>query len=265
MNPPPPRSYSHTATNSRVLAEILSDGIAGQRILDVGAGEGFFTSLVGDEIKRRGFEPSEVITACDLNPENFRYPDCRCMRIDANGRLPFEDDSFDVVCSIEVIEHLEDQFAFTRELYRITRPGGKVIVTTPNILNINSRVRNLVCGFGLLFNPLKLEHDRRGDAVHASSGHIHPVSYYFLAYQFHRAGFTLISALYDRHKKSAFGWLLVFWPLVATGFHLFRRKLARKSPETYAGNLEFINELNSIGMLTARTVIVRGRKQRRDA
>lgn len=47
-------------------------------------------------------------------------------------RLPTEDESFDVVVSIDVHEHLDECRPFSRELARIVRPGGTVIVTTPN-------------------------------------------------------------------------------------------------------------------------------------
>jgi SAM-dependent methyltransferase len=46
--------------------------------------------------------------------------------------LPFEDDSFDVVVSLDVQEHLSDPVTFLKEVARITRPLGHVLVTTPN-------------------------------------------------------------------------------------------------------------------------------------
>jgi SAM-dependent methyltransferase len=254
----PIRSYSHPATSVAVLEAVAEQGLRGQRILDVGAGEGYFASLVGARAEKDGLDPATVITACDLNPDNFRYSRCACERIDANGRLPFDDGSFDAACSIEVVEHLEDQFAFARELFRVVKPGGRAIITTPNILNINSRIRNLTCGFPLLFGPLKPDHDGAGDAVHASSGHIHPVSFYYLEYQFRRAGFADVRVRYDRHKSSAFGWLILLWPFLMVGFLAFRMRLARKQPANLAANRQSIALLNSIGMLTARTVVVEG-------
>jgi ubiquinone/menaquinone biosynthesis C-methylase UbiE len=44
----------------------------------------------------------------------------------------FPDDSFDIVVSIDVLEHMNDERPFLRELYRVTKPGGTAIVTVPN-------------------------------------------------------------------------------------------------------------------------------------
>ncbi len=49
-----------------------------------------------------------------------------------HDRLPAEDGAFDVVIALDVQEHLHDPRAFNRELFRVVRPGGHVVVTTPN-------------------------------------------------------------------------------------------------------------------------------------
>jgi SAM-dependent methyltransferase len=50
------------------------------------------------------------------------------------GQMPFSDETFDLVFSDSVIEHLEDPAAAVRDMARVTRPGGWVVVTTPNRL-----------------------------------------------------------------------------------------------------------------------------------
>ncbi len=47
-------------------------------------------------------------------------------------RLPFNDESFDVVVSIETIEHLEKPMQFLSECYRVLKPGGEFVCSTPN-------------------------------------------------------------------------------------------------------------------------------------
>ncbi|MDE5622282.1 MAG: class I SAM-dependent methyltransferase, partial [Alistipes sp.] len=46
--------------------------------------------------------------------------------------LPFDDGSFDCVISFQVIEHIERDAEFVREIHRVLRPGGRFVVTTPN-------------------------------------------------------------------------------------------------------------------------------------
>jgi SAM-dependent methyltransferase len=46
-------------------------------------------------------------------------------------QLPVPDDAFDVVCALDVIEHIDDDRAAARELWRICKPGGLLVVTVP--------------------------------------------------------------------------------------------------------------------------------------
>ena len=251
------RPISHQSTNDRVFALVTPLLRPGARLVDVGAGEGYFTKKVGDFVEQsRGSSPSDVVAACDLYPQFFRYPRVTCDPINADGTLPYPDRAFDVACSLEVVEHVEDQFLFARELYRVVRPGGVVIVSTPNVLNINSRLRTLHSGFAVLFDPLPL---RSHDPVH-TSGHIHPVSYYYLAYALHRAGFTEVRVEFDRFKSSAKALLALCSPFVYAGNALFRSRVRRRRADASSENESILNAMNSRQMLTARSVIAIGKK-----
>ncbi|MBI3450702.1 MAG: methyltransferase domain-containing protein [Acidobacteria bacterium] len=61
-----------------------------------------------------------------------------------SGRTGLREGCADVVCSIETIEHLENPRALFREIVRIVRPGGLVVVTTPNQLSLASKISLLV-------------------------------------------------------------------------------------------------------------------------
>lgn len=56
------------------------------------------------------------------------------------GNIPLADSVADIVCAVETIEHLENPRAFIRELARLAKPGGLVIVTTPNQLSLLSKL-----------------------------------------------------------------------------------------------------------------------------
>lgn len=251
------RPISHQSTNDKVFALVRPLLGAAVRVADVGAGEGYFSKILGDYLRSAGLgEPSTVISACDVVPENFKYTDIVCDPIESSGRLPYADGTFDVVCSLEVVEHVQDQFAFTRELARVLRPGGVAIVSTPNVLNINSRVRILHSGFAVLFDPLSLTET---DVVH-TSGHIHPISYYYLAYAMYHAGFGQVDVVYDRHKTSARMLLALLAVFTVPANAYFRRRIERKRPQIAEQNRHILRDVNSTGMLTARSVIAVARK-----
>ena len=62
------------------------------------------------------------------------------------AKLPYEDGAFDLVIAIDVHEHLDNPIIFTKEIHRITRPGGKIIITVPNgdETKIATRIKNAV-------------------------------------------------------------------------------------------------------------------------
>jgi SAM-dependent methyltransferase len=251
------RSYSHRKTNQKIFELVASGDLSHQKIVDVGAGEGYFSAMLGEHLKAQyAIEPSSALRACDLYPEQFKYPGVPCDRIDLQMNLPYQDNSFDCVCCIEVIEHIEDQFRLIRELYRIARPEGRVIVTTPNVLNINSRIRFMHSGFGLLYNPLPLS---TKDPVRLA-GHVHPISFYYLAYIFHHAGFAKTKVHYDKTKRSAVLWAAALYGIIGLahlGFCLGRR---HKNRQIYEENKQLVANINSLRMLTSRTIIMEGIK-----
>jgi len=122
---------------------------AGLKILDVGAGEGALTQ----KLHELGFH----MQACDLFPEVFRVPGIHCEKVDITLSFPYPDGSFDRVIAVEVTEHILDHETFFSELNRILKPGGKLYVSTPNILSMKSRIRFLFRGFPFAFNPLEMD------------------------------------------------------------------------------------------------------------
>jgi SAM-dependent methyltransferase len=249
---------SHSVTTTRVLALLDNLDWPRARVADVGAGNGHFSQALGERLRARGLEPAEHLEACDVMPEEFRYAPVACRTIGPDGRLPFADDSFDAVVSIEVVEHVENQFEFLRELARIARPGATIVVTTPNTLNANSRLRTLLQGFPLLFDPLPLG---GGDVRHLS-GHIHPISPYFLAVAALRAGLIEPTFHPDRTKTSGAILTALLAPALWLASRAQRRRLQRKWPGVYERNAALLESLNGWGMLTCRTAVLRVVKTR---
>jgi len=63
-----------------------------------------------------------------------------------NERLPFEDGAFDAIVSQEGVEHLENLAGFLRESRRVLKQGGHIWITTPNFMDISSRMAFLLSG-----------------------------------------------------------------------------------------------------------------------
>jgi 2-polyprenyl-3-methyl-5-hydroxy-6-metoxy-1,4-benzoquinol methylase len=105
--------------------------ISGDCVVDVGCGAGNFYHHVRTRFSR--YIGVDVVRYEDF-PEHAEF---RSFDLDS-GRIPLPDHSADLVTAIEVIEHLENPRDLMRKLARLVKPGGWVIVTTPNQLSLLS-------------------------------------------------------------------------------------------------------------------------------
>src|SRR5487761_961251 len=98
---------------------------AGARILDAGCGSG--RNMV--ELARHG--SGTGVELSDASVELARERDSGEVLEGSVMDMPIDDDTFDLVVSLDVIEHLDDDVGALRELRRVTRPGGALLVTVP--------------------------------------------------------------------------------------------------------------------------------------
>jgi len=115
--------------------------------LDIGCGPG---TLIGS-LDGVGHSTGIDIAKFQIEFANQNYPAAnRTFRAIEPGTLPFDDDSFDVVTLVEVIEHVEDDAcaALLGEAYRVLVSGGRLLVSTPNYGSLWPLVEALVNRLG---------------------------------------------------------------------------------------------------------------------
>jgi 2-polyprenyl-3-methyl-5-hydroxy-6-metoxy-1,4-benzoquinol methylase len=159
-------------THSKVVS-MLRGGSG--RLLDAGAGDG----KLSRSLARLGYD----VKACDILPTSAFKGGVPYKRADLNHEWPYEDGSFDTVVCVEVIEHVESPWHVLREARRVLKKGGRLILTTPNILNVFSRLSFLVRGTFFVFGPGEF---RKGD-------HINPVSWHELKIILDDLGFSIMA------------------------------------------------------------------------
>lgn len=113
--------------------------VKGKKILDVGSGEGIPPLLKGcrlgiiQDISKNTLKKSQKSAAKEGIADKFIFISCK-------EDLPVSSDSLDLVFAGEIIEHVEDPSKFLRELFRVLKPHGKMVLTTPNSKAIIFRI-----------------------------------------------------------------------------------------------------------------------------
>lgn len=98
---------------------------------------------------------------CDGFIENDKLLNiAKFQQINLTQPLPYDDNSFDVIFLTEVIEHMEYPNLLLKEVHRILSKHWIVIISTPNILNIPSRLLFLFTGHFLLFTEWDIKYDK---------------------------------------------------------------------------------------------------------
>ena len=209
------------------------------KILDIPAGNG----LLASRLRECGYE-----TICaDINQEQPDY-----IYADLNEPLPFADQAFDTCVCMEGIEHVIDSAALIGELCRITRTGGRILISLPNIQNAFSRFKFLCTGCFYQFSPGMSRQLKAGEKI--DRGHISPLNYLQLRYLFGYHGARLVRLDGDRWKKK---WLIPFLlPFFGAGWIWARWELAGQPQAPRPDCREMLRDLFSPPALFSRSLIL---------
>ncbi|NMM11469.1 MAG: methyltransferase domain-containing protein [Polaromonas sp.] len=216
------------------------------RHLDIGPGHG---DLI--EILRTKFNLTS--DACDYTDKLMHLKDVRIDIVDLNvDKLPYGDGSYDLVTCTEVLEHLEHYRETIREVHRILKSDGAFVLTTPNILNLKSRIRFMVIGFYNLFGPLHFNESE----LHSTGGHINPIGLYFLVHSLLDAGFKDIQVTVDKKQGTSIFWLLFLYLPIKFFFTFTKRREIKRYQTIDRHNEIYVDMLNRLDILLGRTLVI---------
>jgi len=165
---------------------IVAMGGEGETILDVGCGNGYllyqfrnsFARLIGLELSSKRLAQAQRNLA-DFNFVPFQGSAEQMQQIDTA--------SVDRIVSADTIEHISDVYAALKEMHRVLKPDGVLVINTPNIAFIKKRV--LLC-FGR-FPATSQPNEGIGDSPLFDGGHLHYFTFRSLGNLLERSGFQL--------------------------------------------------------------------------
>ena len=101
------------------------------RCLDAACGSGYGASFLADKVRSVDgvdVDPSTI----DFATTTYKQTNLTYHRADLQSRLPFKNGTFDAITSFETLEHVSDQTKMTSEFHRVLKPGGILVISTPD-------------------------------------------------------------------------------------------------------------------------------------
>ncbi len=192
---------------NRVEAIVSVEG-TGDTVMDIGCGDGSllwqfrnrYRHLIGLEYSAERLRQAEA----NLAGLNFTP-----VRGSAEDMAALADNSIDRIVTADVIEHIPDVYAASQEMFRVLKPGGWLVINTPNIAFIKKRVVLMLGRFPSTSQP----NEGLGSDVLFDGGHLHYFTFRSLRLVLERAGFEMV-------RPMGFGRFGVFhsvWPSLTSG------------------------------------------------
>lgn len=231
-------------------------GFPALRVLDLSCGRGeILRQLQSEGCKVRGtrYRPDDYklvgASAAALDDADIDS------NVDLMRPLSYGDGSFDVVLLAEVVEHLPTWIPVIQEAGRVLRPGGHLVLSTPNLARLHSRLHFFLSGTHKLIRR-RVGWDIAADDLYAY--HIAPVDFPLLHTVLHQAGLRIESLGVTRTKPRHF-WLFLLYPLFWLSARMETRR-RRGSGLRREGEADLFRWLVSPAMLASEQLLVTARK-----
>ncbi len=187
---------------------ILSVAGEGESILDIGCGSGHllyqfrhrFTNLVGLEYAQHRLDQAQI------NLQEYSFTPIHGT---AENLSAVRSNSIDRIVSADTIEHIPDVYEAVGEMHRVLKPGGMLVINTPNIAFLKKRVLLLMGRFP----STSQSNEGLGSDILFDGGHLHYFTFRSLRLLLERFGFRMV-----RHMGyGRFGAAHNFWPTLLSG------------------------------------------------
>ena len=211
--------------------------LRGKTVVDAPAGNGVTSAMLHGVGAR--------VRAFDLFPEFFRVSDLFCERADLSLGLPLPAESVDVFICQEGIEHLSDQLKMFEEFARVLKPGGRLILTTPNASNLKARLSHLLGeteSFSKLLPPNEADSLWFAPDQAIYFGHVFLVGLFKLRFFAKMTGFRLAKIHPTRANSTAMLLFPFLYPLILWSNFRARQRFVKKHG---FGKLDLAEELFS--------------------
>jgi SAM-dependent methyltransferase len=227
---------------SKVYNIVVSDP-SKQKVLDIPAGNG----LLAQKIEEKG----HTVVRADINEEEKHF-----VYADMSEPLPFNGEEFDTVICLEGLEHLINPAKLIEEFCRVVKPGGRIIISLPNIQNMYSRFHFLCTGTFFQFPPLLPSDVTKTEKV--DLGHVASLSYIQLRYLFKCFDADLIDISGDKYKKKILLPFLSFFILIGY-FWIGKKQQLNLKGATYDSDKKNLMQRN---LLFSRSLILVFQKEK---
>jgi len=213
-------------------------------VVDIPSGSGAFIQRLKDEGFKRVIA-IDIINILEIEHETF---------IQGDMTKPFNlsDNSCDILVCIDGIEHIDEQFYFVREGYRVLKNEGEIIISTPNISSLRSRFKWFTTGHHHKCNsPLD---ETNPNPLH----HIGMISFAELRYMLHSNGFRIEEIRTNRMKLINLVYAIFLPFIYLSTLWVYRRR--GKKEKTAQINRSIFKQVFKKEILFGETLIIKAKK-----